>query len=158
MKTTFKFTTLTDHVGADCETCGYHYGSGKIVSVNDVVVWEQSSDGHYSGFQTEGTLVSNVLEAWSSLLLEEWYAASSEGARLEWNKKYAGNAVARTPIDWSEYHHENLEYANEAIESVENRCIKGMPYSEHLQLQLIAIWIEDCTGQEVEIIWAEEEM
>ena len=151
--TTFKYIELIDNTGGDCECCGGFLGSGKQVYVNDKLVWEVSSDGHYSGFRTEGSMINLVINEWSRPLFDSIDEKSTEEARHEWNKAYVGNSIALTPDSWKENCREDRECYEAIIENIVDQCVpEHMPYDEYLQLRMIALWIEDHMGEAVDVI------
>lgn len=139
----------------DCEDCGTCYPEGLYVQYNGVVVWEKYSDGHYSGNQTEDTILNTILAKYVSDCNEELDLQLSEEKRHEWNKNHQGNAIARTPESWREYHESNRAYITDTEESIKEDC-QNLPYDEVLQVKMIALWIESATGQAVSIEVTEE--
>ena len=139
----------------DCEDCGTCYPEGLYVEYNSVVVWEKYSDGHYSGNQTEDTILNTILAKYVADCNEELDLQLSEEKRHEWNKNYQGNAIARTPESWREYHESNRAYITDTEESIKEDC-QNLPYDEVLQVKMIALWIESATGQAVSIEVTEE--
>lgn len=134
----------------DCEDCGTCYPEGLYIEYDDVVVWEKSSDGHYSGYQTEESILDCIMNKWYNDLLIMHEENKSEEKRMEWNRNYPGNAIATTKESWQEYHNESFEYVKDSLETIKKNC-ENLPYDEELQVKMIALWIQDDTGEEIEI-------
>lgn len=134
----------------DCEDCGTCYPEGLYVEYNHVVVWEKFSDGHYSGHQTEESILDCILGKWYNDLVIVNEENKTEEKRLEWNKQHPGNAIAKTKESWQEYHNESFEYVKGSLESIRKNC-ENLPYEEELQVKMIALWIQNDTGEEIEI-------
>lgn len=134
----------------DCEDCGTCYPEGLYVEYNGFVIWENFSDGHYSGHQTEESILTTMLAKWyeDKLAHHEWM--KSEEQRLEWNKNYPGNAVARTPESWLEYQNESFTYVQDSVDNIKENC-ENLPYDEVLQVKMIALWFESEIGETFDI-------
>ncbi len=134
----------------ECDCCGIYSSEGTSVYVDNEMVWEKYSDGHMYGRQTEDSILNCVVNAWLNKNLQETEAAHTEAARHEWNKNNPGNGIARTPESWEEYKNEKVKYYNESVNTIIENC-KILPYNEGLQVRMIAIWIEDVTGEKIEV-------
>jgi hypothetical protein len=134
----------------DCEDCGTCYPEGLYIEFNGAVVWEKFSDGHYSGHQTEDSILNTMLNKWYQDKLNQHEYMKSEEQRLNWNKMYPGNAVARTPESWLKYQNENFSYIQESMDNIRNNC-KNLPNNEILQTKMIALWFEFETGENFDI-------
>lgn len=134
----------------DCECCGCYSSSGEYIYVNDKMVWERFNDGHMYGHQTEEPLFISVIQGWNEAEIEQINANYTEEARAKWNKKHPGNAIAATPVDWLEQKQQMLKYQEMAVTEVMKNC-GNLPYSEILQIKMIALWIESETGNQITI-------
>ncbi len=148
--TVFKAEKISGPV-FECECCGSYSSSGVNIYVDEELVWRQYSDGHLGGEITEDTLLNCVLEALKSKSLNDIEESFTEKAREDWNKKHPGNGIARTPESWKEYKDSNIKHVEESIERVKESC-ERLPYDELLQLKMIAIWVEENTGEKVDVI------
>jgi NTP pyrophosphatase (non-canonical NTP hydrolase) len=138
----------------DCEDCGTCYPEGLYIEFNGVVVWEKFSDGHYSGYQTEDSILNAMLNKWYQDKLIQYEYIKSEEQRLDWNKMYPGNIIAKTPESWIKYQNENFSYVQQIMDNIKNNC-KNLP-DEILQVKMIALWFESETGESFEVKVVEE--
>lgn len=152
--TTLKIVNTTGEP-FECDDCGTCYPEGVYVCVDDVVVWEKSTDGHYSGYQTEESISECILNYIKKTSLELIDNGFTEEARFQWNKNYPGNAVASTPENWLEYKRESISILESSCERLTENC-QILPYAEHLQVKMIALWLEEEFGDKVQIIEEEE--
>lgn len=130
----------------DCEDCGTCHPEGLYVAYDGVVVWEKFSDGHYSGHQTEMSILNAILEKWYNDMQSLHEVEKSEQNRLHWNRNHPGNAVARTPESWKEHQNECFSFITESVANIKENC-ENLPYNETLQVKMIALWFEEETGQ-----------
>jgi hypothetical protein len=135
----------------DCECCGCYSSEGICIYVNDTMVWEKYSDGHMYGRQTEETILDSILDKWFESNLSIIEEKHTEKARVKWNKDHPGNGIARTPESWLEYKNSQIEYIKSSKEQVVESC-KVLPYSETLQVKMIALWIEEVTGEKIKVV------
>lgn len=147
--TTFKIVNTTGEP-FECEDCGVCYPEGVYISVDDLVVWEKSTDGHYSGYQTEESISECILNHIKATSLELIESGFTEDARLQWNKTHPGNAVASSPESWLEYKQETIEILEDSLERLTENC-KILPYAEHLQVKMIALWLEEEFGEKIQV-------
>lgn len=130
----------------DCEDCGMCYPEGLYIEYNGEVIWEKFSDGHYSGHQTEESILNQILNKWYADMCVQHEQDKSEEKRLEWNKNYPGNAIARTKESWLEYQTNNFSYVQQSIDNIKSNC-QNLPYDEVLQTKMIALWFESEIGE-----------
>lgn len=135
----------------ECECCGMYSADGVFIFANDVLIWKKYSDGHMYGTQTENSILSVMLDSWKENNLEKIDVEFSEEARIDWNKRYPGNGVARTKESWSEYKKEKEEYIDGVVENV-IKCCQQLPYDETLQIKMIALWLEENCGEEFKVL------
>ncbi len=136
----------------ECECCGCYGDENVRIYVNDVEVWYYLRDNHMWADKTEESLVECVLSAWNDTVIEGVIEESTEEKRLQWNEDHPGNGIASTPESWKQYQLDTgLQYQRESYSSVLEAC-KVLPSEEWLQLQMIALWIEDFTGEKVDVV------
>lgn len=134
----------------ECDDCGTCYPEETQIFVDDTLVWERATDGHYSGHQTEKSLLDCVLDCFYDSKVAAIEANKTEYEREQWNKKHPGNAVATTTLSWKKYHDEQISFITDEKECVKE-CCANLPSEEFLQLRMIALWIEDYSGTEIEV-------
>lgn len=134
----------------DCECCGSYSSEGICIYVNSHMIWEKYSDGHMYGRQTEESILDSVINAWIDYNLSSLKESHTEKSRINWNKQNPGNGIARTPESWKKYCDEKVQYIEDSKKQIIENC-KLLPYDEVLQLKIIAIWIEECTGQVINV-------
>lgn len=152
--TTLKIVNTTGEP-FECDDCGTCYPEGMYICVDDVVVWEKSTDGHYSGHQTENSISECILNHIKDTYLAMTDNHFTEDARLQWNKNHPGNAVASSPESWLEYKQESIAILENSLERLTENC-KILPYTEHLQVKMIALWLEEEFGEKIQIIEKKE--
>lgn len=134
----------------ECDCCGIYSSEGTSVYVDNELVWERYSDGHLYGRQTEKSILKAIVDAWLQKSLKEIEETCTEECRLDWNKKYPGNGIARTQESWEEYKQEKIKYCLDSVNTIIENC-HLLPYNEGLQVRMIALWIEDVTGEHIEV-------
>lgn len=134
----------------DCECCGSYHSEEKDIYIDNELVWRQYNDGHIHGYQTEDSLVNSVLNAWNCLQLKIIDDNYTEQSRHAWNKKYVGNSIASTAELWLDTKKSLLEIHRENLAEIKKDC-DNLPYNELLQLKMIALWIENHTGEVIEV-------
>lgn len=131
----------------DCEDCGTCYPEGLYIQYNNDVIWEKYADGHTSGNMSEDTIVNTILNKWYENAQEKINASHTEEKRIEWNKKNPGNAVARTTQSWLEDKEYNMSFMHTSFENLKRDC-DNLPYNEARQVKMIALWLEEESGEE----------
>ena len=134
----------------DCEDCGTCYPEGLYLEYNGEVIWEKFSDGHYSGSQTEDSILTTILNKWYADMSVKHEYLKTEQQRLEWNKNHPGNGIAKTTESWLEHHAENFSFVQNSIENIKSNCV-NLPYEEVLQIKMIALWFESEIGEVFDI-------
>lgn len=134
----------------DCECCGTCYPEGLIIKYNGIVIWEKFSDGHYSGHQTQESILNTIVDKWTSDALEKVTLESSEDSRHKWNEQHPGNAIALTPDSWAQYHSHAKSYYLDSAQIIKENCQK-LPYDDILQVKMIALWLEEQSSTIVEV-------
>lgn len=146
----FKLTNETGPL-QECECCGCYGDENVRIYVNDVEVWHHLRDNHMWADKTEESLVDCVLSAWNDSVNESVIEQYSEEKRLLWDREHRGSIVASTIESWEECKQNLLQHTNECYEVVLDAC-KELPSEEWLQLQMIALWIENYTGEHVDVV------
>lgn len=138
-----------------CEDCGTCYPEGLYIEFNGEVVWEKFSDGHYSGHQTEDSIVNSILNKWylDQKALHE--INKSEEKRLEWDKEKPRSSIAKTQEGWIEHQNELFSFITDSVETIKQNC-ENLPYDEKLQARMIALWFEAETGESFDIVESTE--
>ncbi len=135
----------------ECECCGMYSAEGIFVFANNVLIWKKYSDGHMYGNQTEDSILSTMLKFWEENEMTKIAIESSDQARIDWNKNYPGNGIARTVESWKEYNQEKENNVKAIVQSVKQSC-SVLPYDETLQVKMIALWLEDNCGEESKVL------
>ena len=146
----FKVTNISGPSG-DCECCGFYSGSGTEIHFNDELIWCKYFDGHMGGESPEESVLNAVLNAWNEFSISVIDAKFTEDGRNQWNKAHPGNGVARTVESWKEYKEETLEFQKNSFDNVKESC-GNLPYDEARQVKMIALWIEEHSGEKIQII------
>lgn len=139
----------------DCECCGPCYPEGIFIYYNNELIWEKYSDGHYSGHETEDSIVNTILNKWRENSNAEILLASNEENRNDYNVKHPGNSIAKTPESWKDYHHSTQEYVDTMYDVFQEHCVH-LPSNESLQVKMIALWLEEELGNKIHIIEVEK--
>lgn len=139
----------------DCECCGTCYPEGLYIEFNGETVWEKYSDGHYSGHQTENSIVNSILDKWHADMLADHEHTLTEKTRLEWDTAYPRSSIAKTRESWVEHQNERFSFIIDSIENIKQNC-QNLPYDEKLQARMIALWFEAETGEGFNIIQSRE--
>lgn len=134
----------------ECECCGTYSAEGIFVLADENLIWKKYSDGHMYGEQTEESILDSILNCWEEIQLNKINKESTEEARIDWNVKHPGNGIARTEESWKQYNQEKVDYLKETLSRVRESCDK-LPYSEVLEVKMIALWLEECFGEEIAV-------
>jgi hypothetical protein len=145
-----KVTTISGPSG-DCECCGFYSGSGTEIYFNDELIWRKYFDGHMGGDCPEESVLNAVINAWNQFNIATIDAKFTEEKRHQWNKEKPGNGVARTPESWKEYKEQNLGFQKESFDNVKEAC-ENLPHDEVRQVKMIALWIEEYTGEKIQVV------
>ncbi len=132
----------------DCDCCGFYSSSGINIYLNEELVWEKYYDGHMAGNQTEDSILTCVVNAWNNYNLDKIEKNYTEEARNKWNEDHPGNGIARTTQSWGEYKEELINYQNKSKDKIIKSC-ENIPYDETLQVKMIALWIEEQSGEAI---------
>jgi hypothetical protein len=131
----------------ECDCCGSYSAEGIFVLADKNIIWKKYSDGHMYGEQTEESILDSILTYWEEIQLNQINKESTEEARVDWNLNHPGNGIARTEESWKQYNQEKIDYLKESLSRVRESC-KNLPYNEVLQVKMVALWLEECFGEE----------
>ncbi len=135
----------------ECECCGTYSAEGFFVFADDNLIWKKYSDGHMYGEQTEESILDSILNYWEEDELNKIKKESTEEARIDWNVKHPGNGIARSEESWKQYNQEKIDYLKETLSRVRESCDK-LPYNEVLEVKMIALWLEEHFGEDMDVI------
>lgn len=135
----------------ECDNCGTCYPEGMFIEFNDEKICETHTDGHFSGFFTEKTILDAILDKWHEIEFKKHQESATEEKRIEWNKNHPGNGIARTEESWKEYKNRQLSFLDQNLKNIKSNC-ENLPYDEILQVKMIALWIENEIREKVNVI------